>query len=367
MSQTSPRSQAGTTGLRLFEPNSTAQSDRPVDRLSPQLRLAQLWEIYGKAVVCKAKKLSPETIAMYDDTIAYWSALTPDRAIEDIAEDDGADFLEGLRFQPGIKDEYLSPRTVARHAKDLQRILDLAGPRTRYGKWGRYCKGIVSQVPYIEPPEVPIKLPNGDFKHEEVLALLAACNQAKLHEDYPGDPAVFWRALITFLCATGLRIRETMDLRWEMISRQTLLIPAAIAKTKQERATYVPKQALDAIESLRGLAPTGKHRIFPWPNWPSAGAWRWLHRRREQLVIAAGLPEGRRFGFHGFRKYYGTAIFKASEGSGASVAQFALGHTNEATTLGHYINADEQLGQDLARQRSVVDRLPLFRVEPEEG
>lgn len=362
MSQSSPSSSPPVAAVRLFQPD--ARPARPAERLSPAMRLAELWEAYGRPVVARAKRLAPETIAMYDDSVRLWTALTADRPLEAIAEDDGADYLEGLRYQPGLKDEFLAPRTVRRHVTDLQRILDLAGPRSRYGTWGRYAQHLVERVPYLEPPEVPKRLPSGDFTHAEVLAILAACPRAKVHEDYPGDGGEFWTALVTFLCATGLRIRETMDLRWSMIARQTLLIPAAITKSGADRATYVPPQALVAIAPLRRLAPSEAHRIFPWPNWPGAGAWRWLHRRREQLVAAAGLAEARRFGFHGFRKYYGTAVFtaaSATSGAPAAAAAFALGHESTGVTLGHYISPAAQLGVELARQRAIVDRLPLFQ------
>lgn len=347
-----------TPALRLFDPHDASDAPlRPIDACSPEMRLPDFVEAYFVPVPCRAKDLSKATIDMYRAVASFWSELTRDRPLAEIGVDDGADFLQGLRLQPGLEDEFMAPATVARHAKNLQRILDCAGPASRHGKWGRYGVGLIDVVPFIEPPEVPPKLPDGDFTLAEVLAILAKAPTAKLHEDYAGDPGEFWVALVKFLCYTGLRIRETMELRWDHIDRQILLIPDVIAKTKRSRMKYLHAEALAAIEPLRGLGP----RIFNMPGWPAAGAVRWLQRRREQLVIAAELSEHRRFGFHGFRKYHATQLFTLEEeggGSAAAAAQSSLGHGSEDVTLGFYVNHNVQLKRDIELQRSAIDRLP---------
>lgn len=349
--------------LRLFAaplddaPRGEPLRDRP-NRPSPDWRVRDFWSGYVLPVVGKSCDWSSGTIQAYADAVDYWSELTRDWSLSQIDEFETAEFVGGLRRQPGRADEFLSTETVRKHCAAMQRLLNLAGPRMRSSKKDlrRFAARLIDEVPWIEPPDAEESFPDGDFTHEEVLAILTAIDagQARITDDYRGDPIVFWRALVTFLCGTGCRIGETMALTWSMIDRQLLLIPGMITKAKKPRRKFLHADVLAAIEPLRGMS----ERIFPWPNWPRPGAHRWLQRRREQLLVAAGLPEGRQFGFHGFRKYYVTQIY--NEGDEAA-AQAAAGHASVATTLGYYVNGQAQATRAMAREREAVERLPLFR------
>ncbi|MEM9658126.1 MAG: tyrosine-type recombinase/integrase [Planctomycetota bacterium] len=337
--------------LRLFDPTEAPQSERPVDRLSPQMTLPAFHRDYFAPVVAKAKTLDSQTIAMYDHAVALWSQLTPNRSLDQIGDDDGADFVDGLRLLPGLREEFMSPRTVARHARNVQRILDCAAPRSRFTSYGKYGRGLIDSAPVIEPPQVPETFPTGIFTFDEVSAILKACDVMR-RPRLPRDckPATWWRALFRFLYYTGLRIRETMQLQGSMIDDQLLLLPYAITKgRKASRRKFLHADAHAAIAPLKGLSPF----VFPWPSQAKSTGMRNLQRQRKRLVAMAGLPKARQFGFHGVRKLHATSLAANDE----AAAQFSLGHASSQTTRSHYTHVDVTTANRLRREAEAIDQL----------
>lgn len=345
-------------GLRLYSESSGPEdgpAHEPPGQLSPDMRVSEFFRGYVLPVVAKACGWSKSTIASNAEGVAFWTALTNDLPLYAIDELEGAEFVAGLRLQPGRADEFLSTASVRKHCFTAQRILGIAGPRERRTKkdLSRFGAELISRVPWIEAPDADDALPDGDFTHEEILAILGAC-QFMTRPKLKGVAAsVWWTALVTFLCQTGLRIGTTMALEWSMIARQQLLIPGAICKRKKPHVQWLHPAVAEAIEPLRHLSK----RVFPWANYPRPGAVRWLQRQREMLLIRAGLPAHRQFGFHGFRKYHATELF---DGSGLEVAAMSLNHGDSATTSGSYVNGRRQIDARLKQQQAAIERMRLF-------
>lgn len=343
------------SALRLFSPAAETSDVGP--RLSPDMRLRDLFTKYALPVVGKACNWSKGTVASYTEAVDHWSELTHDVGIDAIDVFETSEFVAGLRLQPGRRDEFLATASVRKHCFAVQRLLSIAGPRMRRHKKDirRFGCGLIVESPWIEAPDADEELPNGDFTEAEIKAILAACKTMTTPNLKGVDAPAWWNALVLFLCATGMRIGSAMELDWSMLDPAKLLlrIPGKICKKKRPDEKYVHPAAYQAIAAIRGPSP----RIFPWPNWPRAGAVRWLQRQRELLLLRAELPEDRRFGFHGFRKYHATELFDIDE----LAARDAMNHRDVATTRASYANHRRQSAAKLQRQKAAIDQLPLFQ------
>lgn len=346
--------------LRLFsgpaEEEDAPRPDSPAPLLTPKMRVEEFWDRYVLPVVAQACNWSKGTLASYAEGVDYWTELTRDRSIEAIDGYETATFVSGLRMQPGRAAEFMSTASIRKHCATVQRILQIAGPKQRRSKKDlrRFGAALIADVPWIEAPDPDDLLPDGDFTHAEVLAILGACSKMTRPRTGVVSPEQWWKALVQFLCATGLRIGTAMQLEWGMISEQMLLIPGAITKKKKPFVQYLHPSIKAVIAPLRGASP----RVFAWKNYPRPGAVRSLQRHREKLMERAGLPEERRFGFHGFRKYHATELFEAA---GVETAQASLNHGNVATTLQSYVNHRSQLEARVRQQQAGIDQMRLLR------
>jgi integrase len=94
---------------------------------------------------------------------------------------------------------------------------------------------------------------------------------------------------------------------------------------------FVNPWARAAIEPLRRA---GYAEIFPWRHWPASQGWLQTCRRRQ--LAAAGLPEARRFGFHGLRRALATWIAPQN----GMLASIVLGHKTGNVAKEHYVNPE---------------------------
>ncbi len=308
------------------EDRGTSVADR-THGLSPRMTLSAFFSAYVEPIGLVASGASPTTIGCYRESLAYWDAFTGDPPLAEIDEYTCAEFVAGLGKLPGMKSPIISPNTVRKHCRHVQRVIDLAGPPGRDRKQ-RLAKGLVERPPYIARPEEREKPPEDSFTLDEIAKWLGACEQAT-QPRLPGiTPETWWRALILFTYNTGLRIGTVLALEWTMRQDKWLVVPAECLKGgKKGQRFWLNKAACDALDSIDGIRLT----IFPWKL-----EVRSLHRHREQLLRVAGLPEHRRFGFHGLRKALATSMARKNR----LAAQQQLGHAVLATTEKHYVHPD---------------------------
>jgi len=330
-------------GVRLWrpegtpppEPEETTMTERP----APDWTLAQLYKRRLREV--EMQSLSPKTVKIVDRTVGYWVEATGDPPLEQLDERHTAKFVKYLQKQKGrMPRTKMARNTVRKHCTHLDRLLRLAGPRaacrdavTKRGLFGLDPDdGLPRDAPAVKGrPPVQRREPN-PFELAEVEIWLAHCDMASA-PNLPGLPTGdWWRAIVLFAWNTGLRIETILELRWKWIEsrggRPTLVIPAGSYKGRRHGlALPLSTAALAAIEPLRKL---GFQRIFPWPHTESH-----LHRVRRTMLRLAGLPEHRQLGFHALRAGVATNLAAVDP----SLAQQVLGHTNVATTWGHYVGS----------------------------
>lgn len=292
-----------------------------------------LWEFYcgyARPVVLKLK-CKPRGLDVYDQVLRRWKELTGDPPLKQIDEETLSGFLQQLEEFPAtdrqgrVAIKRLAPNTRRKHWAHLDRVLKLAGPRTRENRSG---KGLVKTIPFCEPPpkeHTPVK---PAFTLEEINQWLAVCRLAPSPRTLQGITAAqFWRALIYWIYNVGTRIETTLAVEWDMIRGDWLYLPPAIMKGHAGKEPCVNAHALAAIEPLRRA---GWPRVFPWPH--GSG---WLQAVRRGLLATSRIAplRQRELGFHALRRAMTGVVAQRH----ALVAQDQLGHTQWETTARHYL------------------------------
>jgi integrase len=272
----------------------------------------------------------------------------------------------------------LSPNTVRKHGRHLRFLFRLAGPRVRCedsatveGLFGRYRRRIAGRLvigehrlpPRIKLPKPRHKAPEDYFEIDEIERWIAAAQSAAVPQIPGVPPALWWQALIIYAYNTGLRIGTLLAVKfaWHRRDREGRLwveIPPGIDKGGDAERVYVNRAAEEVMEMIR----TERANVFPWPH-----CRRHLDTIRLELLARAGIPEHRRWGFHGLRKSSAGQIAETR----MDVAQMQLGHAGIEMTRRHYVSQNvvaatmEQMPQPRNRRTAAID--PRQRMLFEKG
>lgn len=358
MAHVSPQPFAhGSSALRVFDDRPSSASTWGADMT---LSAFYHYPLKGFRVLLERMRKSSRTIDQYDQSIGYWSRYargTLDAAglarpasepkLREIG-DDVLSFQYVLAAVPGLA----SANTIRKHVTHVQAVLDRTGPRISRDKRLRHAVGLLAEVPLLEKPAEFEHEVLDDFVTEEIGAILGGCKVART-PDYlpPHERPRWWRNLIVADLNTGLRIGSLVvdsrpgqnpagGARWANLSlhrdRNWLKV---LTKGGREKNVCVNACALAAIDDMRGL--TGdREQIFFWPH-----RLNWLHDSHALIVAASGLPIARRFGFHGYRKWFDNEASQID----ALGAAMQSGHSFEVMVK-HYANKK--------RMATAVDNLP---------
>jgi integrase len=95
--------------------------------------------------------------------------------------------------------------------------------------------------------------------------------------------------MISLLAYVGLRPREALDLRWEMVDRDRLILPAELTKGRMARSPEIPRPAIADLGRWRMACGGLGGLVFPRPS--DGGRWTksdWDNWRKRGFVNAAG-------------------------------------------------------------------------------
>jgi hypothetical protein len=301
------------------------------------------WQWFRPKFLIGLRGSDPDTVSLYDDSIGYWARLTDDPLLAEIDDFTVGEFMQRLAGQPGRRDACLSPLTCKKHGRNLNAILRRAGPRTR-GIVG--CLGLLTEVPYFELPPWHGTPRTLDFSLDELRDALARCDCMSTPRDC--DPVTWWRGFILFAYHTALRIDAMMHVRWEHVQPNRWIdVPGNIQKGDRGIRVPIHDDAWEAIQRL----PHRAGPVFPWPKVDNHGIGN-LRSRWKRLLRIAGLPDARRFGFHGIRKAAANAVCQVDK-IGPIAAEYLLGHVTQVTKL-HYYNRERILSQGVAGMERIV-------------
>jgi integrase len=320
--------------LRLFDPLPPAGRSRPTMRLSPNMTLSEFFAAHVLPAFLRPTNASKRNIDQYRESLKLWEAITAGPSIHQIGQATCAEFVAKLQ-QRKWRGARISVNTVRKHCVAVQKIIDLAGPRTRKNRVavGLFCE----EPPYLERPAKQTHPVRDDFSLDEIRAIIAACQAAVATDNLAGvPPTIWWTSLFLFLQNTGLRIGTAMCASWSMFDPHYPgwldIPPAAYKGGRNGGYFYVNSHARKAIEQVRQLAGADCPSLFPWKNWPVSA--NWLQRCRRKIMDSSGLPGHRRFGFHGCRKFLGTWVAPQN----ALLASIILGHKSANVTRDSYVN-----------------------------
>ncbi len=118
------------------------------------------------------RQLDAKTEANYRQSIAWWSRLTSDPPLDQITDHTVASFIATLCKQPG-RSSTMMMSSVAKHCRNVDTVLQMAGPRSRSNRRGQ---GLIGEPPFFDAPRVDQEPPSGDWTIEEVWAMYLAAD-----------------------------------------------------------------------------------------------------------------------------------------------------------------------------------------------
>jgi integrase len=230
----------------------------------------------------------------------------------------------------------MSPNSVRRHLRNLQAILDRAGPG---GPRIRDAAEIIPKTPWVKPPRQTFKPPHiVTLDHLGAVYLAAVC--AEIPNLWGFKPPAWWRALLVVAYNTGLRKgalfgMRIADINWQ---GQHLTLPPELSKTRYGQRLHLNGTTMRHLMAIR----TDREIVFEWPH-----SYKHFHRQFEKIQETAALDPKDRFTLHDIRKTLATALWATSP----QAAQWQLGHTGIGTTQQFYVQGDQMVAD-------AIDRLP---------
>lgn len=169
---------------------------------------------------------------------------------------------------------------------------------------------------------------------KEMARIISACEAAPVRSTWG---VWHWRALILTQYDTSLRIGCLLKVERSALAGTTLVVPGELQKQSVDTSHQLHQQTIDAIERM-----PSKRLLFPWPVtrraiWPEL----------KQILVAAGLPFGRRDMFHRFRRTSYTMVYSILGGARATE------HAGHSCDL-----SDVYLDRTKLSRPSVIDSLP---------
>jgi integrase len=229
--------------------------------------------------------------------------------ISDLTDDHVAGLLNWLQMTRGQQ-----PATANGSHKCL----------TSLWRW-LHNRGLLRTGPTVKPLRTPERVPRA-WRREEIDALVAAVRMSP--GSICGIPARdWWMILFAIEWDTGCRATELLSLRWEWLDWSTgwITVPAESRKGRRRDAAYgLLPDTLAFLAKFR--QPQGlilrwdKDRSRYWQLW-------------DALLVAAGLPKGRRSKTQALRRTFATWLL-----IGGGDATAACGHVDARTTARHYVD-----------------------------
>ena len=236
---------------------------------SPELTLPRLFEEHYRP-----KRLfdaSPGSIDLYRCVLKRWQLLTGDPPLSAITDDLLCRYRNALmKIRGNDPHRPASPETVRSALKQIQRLLDFAGPRGRYN---RDALGLLAVAPWAKPPKSRPKLPQR-VTDEQLSRVYRAADTMTWPRLPDVEAPAWWRALLVLAYNTGLRRRTLFEL--EMTERRLEGLPTG----HSGRALQIGAADDTPLERDGHAAPGGD----PW----EAGAG--IHSRFRHVMVSPGLP-----------------------------------------------------------------------------
>ncbi|MCP5113971.1 MAG: hypothetical protein GY953_24320 [bacterium] len=301
----------------------------------PEMELLDFFTSYYSPVCLGDAEV--RTFEAYRDALAHWVRICGRRSLSGVTAVVLRQFADGLKATR-YRGRSLSVSTVRKHLRHIQAILDRAGPA---GPRCRDAAGILQQVPWIRPPREQIQERSPAPVADIARFYRSATQHARLPVLPDVKPAAWWRAVISTICSTSLRIGQVTAIPMAAVdwNASLLRLPASVSrKSKRTETKPLHIVALRALLAVRG----DRELILPQPHAKNT-----IYRELHRLQALVDVP---RFAFHCIRR----AVLSEFAATSPTAGMKAAGHRSFQTTLNHYVGNQaviEALDQsDLMRQ-----------------
>ena len=272
---------------------------------------------------------------LYRMVLRRWAYVTADPPLGLITSELLAKFRNVLSETVTERGDKLSPTTVSHMVRQMQTLLDKAGPP---GPRNRDAAGLISQPPWVRRPAERAR-PVRVVTDTEIAALWEAAPKM----DVPwgdSDPGTWWRTLLCLAWNTGLRAGTLFALRVEWIDWEAhrIIVPPGAMKSRREFTVFLNDTAYRMLKSF--LDGRRGELVFPMA---AHSRQFWIHFHKLQTI--AGIPREKHFGLHAIRKTHGTRLWMESP----EAARLGLDHSDASVTIRHYVEAQAIIIPALAR------------------
>lgn len=326
-------------GWRVYHPPESVEI-RPEVHLSETMTVTEFFDLWLRPVILDTKEVTVTTTQKYTGSLAWWELITGNAPLGSVDDNLWAKFEAGLRsarFKRGelCEELPLSPVTQAGHKRTIRTILQRAAQK-------QLCR----------LPTMIIRSPRSDKKaaftveaaRKMIAYLCTASPPASETPPGPGRrknpvyplrmPPQWWKAILSGMFYTGLRISEVMSLRWGMLVERAdglyLDVPSdAVPKTGKAINIGVH----DCLkEALAEIGPWDSDElIFSWPGHLTYFAS--CHGRLQKEAGIAPILSP-----HAFRRTHATELGKTFLTQAIAAAQAGLNHASSRTTEDHYLS-----------------------------
>ena len=213
--------------------------------------------------------------------------------------------------------------------------------RTWFAVW-RYAfdRGLVKRLPRVKRLK-EIHNPPDSWELSELRRLIDAALEFRKTDLY-GEVRcnLWWNAIFRIAYYTGLRRGSLLSIcRADLYLKTALLyVPGENMKNRQGQMFQLGADAIAAVENI--WLP---QRLLLFPSQHHTGT---LSKHFAQIMVAAGLPPGRRKGLSKFHKLRRTVATQIAARAGCAAASSLLGHSSGYVTA-RYIDATKLPGHDV--------------------
>lgn len=331
-------------GPRLYDPDQLASGRHVPPDDSPELTVSQIYERWFVPVILRGERgASAGTVAVYDDAIAWWCRITGDPPAWQVDEYTTAEFAQKLPITPyrrGLAggELFLSRQSCEKHKGSMRTILKAI--RERKGLVGPDAR-LVSKRPKCKPKAC--------FTLTQAQTLCATAMDMHSPIGQPYRPGLWWRAFLSLLFYTGLRVGSVLALRWEHVEEREdglwLDVPEALVeKTHKWKEMPLHAEAASACDALRTWS---EGRLLP--LWPHHRRTLGDHHALLQRKARIRLPKGKPLELQAWRRTYSDQLARLGLNTAHEIARRALDHSDLRITTGHYVCIEHELMRQMPR------------------
>jgi len=180
----------------------------------------------------------------------------------------------------------------------------------------------------------PVDEKRREYSSEELKRILEAADKIEKKAGSRAFNQKHIKKIILLLLYTGMRLSEVMNLRWDNIQDNKIVLKRTETKQRKEKVIPLTKGIQEVLESLKGKDPDLVIPLSPGKNRSKV----WMTDTMRKIRRLSGVQD---FIFHNLRHTASTIMVSEAIGKGVGLSDIMkiLGHSQISTTM-KYLHAD---------------------------